>query len=370
MLKKICLAAILIVAIPGWAQPKAQIHGHVQDPLSMPVANAKILVANATNEVKYTFTTDANGNYTGDVAPGTYTIMLQQMPNATNAAASKAAVGNIPNVIDIQRNIRFAEATDTQVNFDLSRKEFLDKLSPAARKAVADAMAKNAAIIKENAQIKNVNGLILQARAARQAGNVDQAITLDQQATQIKPDSGLLWYELGDSDLAAKKYADAVTNYQKALGLLQADKNSTPEIIASADNNLGEAYAKSGKNDLSVAAYEAAVKAQPTNAAMYYGNEAVVLYQAGQSDAAGAAADKAIAADPAKPMPYYIKGQSLIQKATVDPKTQKIVLPPGCADAYQKFLELAPNSPLANDVRSVLTAAGETIHSTYKKGGH
>ena len=61
---------------------------------------------------------------------------------------------------------------------------------------------------------------------ARKAGNFDQAIALDTQATQAKPDVGLTWYELGDSELAAKKYPDAATNYQKALTLLSADKSS------------------------------------------------------------------------------------------------------------------------------------------------
>ena len=56
-----------------------------------------------------------------------------------------------------------------------------------------------------------------------------------------------------------------------------------------------------------------------------------------------------------------------MQHATVDPKTSKIVLPPGCADAYQKYLELDPNGPLAADAKSVLEQAGETVHTSYKK---
>ncbi|HUZ03991.1 MAG TPA: hypothetical protein VMU62_01440, partial [Acidobacteriaceae bacterium] len=163
---------------------------------------------------------------------------------------------------------------------------------------------------------------------------------------------------------------DAATSYKKALDLLQAGKNPNEELIASVDNDLGGVYANTGKADLALASYDAAVKAQPTNTAMFYGNEAAVLFKAGQGDAAGAAADKAIAADPTKATPYYIKGWSLVQKAGVDPKTQKIVLPPGCADAYRKFLELSPSGPLADDARSILAAAGETIHSSFKKGKH
>ncbi|MGC9292938.1 MAG: tetratricopeptide repeat protein [Acidobacteriaceae bacterium] len=379
MLKKTWLAALLIMATAGWAQnatntaSTAKIHGNAQDPLNIPIANAKVLLSPGGGTIKYTFTTDANGDFKGeDIAPGTYTIVLQKAPenNGKKAAAPSTTPGAIPNVIDSQQSVKLTAGEDTQVNFDLSRKEYVDKLPPEQRKLLEETRKKNAEVNKENAQIKNLNSLITQARAARKAGNYDQAITLDQQATQLKPTEGLLWYELGDSYLGAKKYDDAVTNYKKALDILQAAAKPKPEIIASADNNMGEAYAKSGKNDLAVAAYDAAAKVDPTHTAMYYGNEAVVLYKAGQADAAGAAAEKAIAADPTKPVPYYIKGWSLVQKSTVDPKTQRIVLPPGCADAYQKFLELAPNGPLADDARSILASAGETIHSSYKKGKH
>lgn len=371
MLKRTWLAAaILAVATTGWAQLTAKIHGHVQDPLGVAVTNAKVIVATDDNVPKYTFTTDANGDYKGEgIAPGSYTIMLQRAAD-TSGMAAKPLPGKVPNIVDMQPGIHLLGGTDTQVDFDLTRQEFIDKLPPEARKAIETILAKNAAASKENKQIKSLNSLIADARTARQAGNFDQAIALDQQATQVKPDEGLLWYELGASQSSAKKYDDAITSYKKAVDLLQAAKPPKPELIASADNDLGGVYAKTGKTDLALAAYDAAVKAQPTNTAMFYGNEAVVLFKAGQGDAAGIAADKAIAADPTKATPYYIKGWSLVQKASIDPKTQKIVLPAGCAAAYQKFLELAPDGPLADDARSILSAAGETIHSSYKKSKH
>ena len=80
------------------------------------------------------------------------------------------------------------------------------------------------------------------------------------------------------------------------------------------------------------------------------------------------AADKAIAADPKRADAYYITGQSLIQKATVDPKTQKITAPPGTVDAYQTYLELAPDGPRADEVKGILTGIGETVKSSYKAG--
>jgi tetratricopeptide (TPR) repeat protein len=99
---------------------------------------------------------------------------------------------------------------------------------------------------------------------------------------------------------------------------------------------------------------------------MYYFNEAATLLNASKNPEAAAAADKAIAADPKKAEAYYIKGQALIPLATVDEKTKKIVAPPGCVEAYQKYLELAPDGPHAADVKGILEGIGEQVKSSYK----
>jgi hypothetical protein len=98
---------------------------------------------------------------------------------------------------------------------------------------------------------------------------------------------------------------------------------------------------------------------------MYYQNEAIVMSRNNNLDATAAAADKAIAADPNKPLPYYLKGQALVSKATVD-KAGKIVTPPGCIEAYQKYLELAPDGPYAPEVKQVLEGMGQTVKASYK----
>jgi len=346
---------------PAAGATTASIHGHAQDPLGQPVANTKVEVTTDGKTALDTFMTDANGDYKGSgIKPGTYTIILF---GAIKGKDGKMTQG----IIDYQQNIKLAAGTDTQVDFDMTRQAYMSKLPPDVQKQIAQVRKQNEATEKQNAQIKNVNKLIVNARAARKAGNFDQAIAMDTQATQAKPDVGLTWYELGDSELAAKKYADAATNYKKALALLSAEKAPKPEVLAAADNNLGEALAKSGDVKDAVAAYEAAAKVDATNAGMYYANEAIVLFKTGQGDAAGAAADKAIAADPNKAIAYYIKGWSLVQHASIDPKTNKIVLPPGCAEAYQKFLSMAPTGPLAQDAENILQQAGQTVHSSYKK---
>ncbi len=143
--------------------------------------------------------------------------------------------------------------------------------------------------------------------------------------------------------------------FKKAIDLDTASKKPRPEIQGLANSGLGEIYARNGKVPEAAAAYDAAVKADPTKASFYYKNEAVIYSQVGNTDAQAAAADKAIAANPNDALPYYLKGQALITKATVDPKTQRIVLPEGCGEAYQKYLDLDPNGPYSADVKGILT---------------
>ena len=84
----------------------------------------------------------------------------------------------------------------------------------------------------------------------------------------------------------------------------------------------------------------------------------------GQGAAAAVAADKAIAADPNKPDPYYVKAQALVVDAKL--VDGKYVLPPGCAEAYQKYLELAPTGEHAQEVRDLMASLGQTVNTKYK----
>lgn len=367
----VCLSAAICVTVglmlgvvPAQAQVNsdtAQIHGHAQDPIQQPITNSQVQLTTDGKTVLYSFTTDANGDYKGaNIKPGTYTILLH---GTITGKDGKPAQGTI----DFQRDVKLLAGQDTQVDFDLSRQSYISKLPPDVQKKIAETKKANAAAEQANAKIKNVNKLLTDARAARKAGNFDQAIALDTQATQAKPDVGLTWYELGDSDLAAKKYPDAATNYKKALSIMSTEKAPKPEVMAAANNNLGEAEADSGDTADALTSYETAAKADPTQAGKYYQNEAIVLFKKGEGDPAGAAADKAIAANPNLTIPYYIKGWSMVQHATVDPKTNKIILPPGTADAYRKFLQMQPTGPLADDARNILQQAGEKVESSFRK---
>jgi tetratricopeptide (TPR) repeat protein len=341
----------LVPAVLRAQEATGKIHGHAQDPGGVAMTNASVQLSLDGKTPKYTFTADQNGDYKGDgIAPGTYVVTLFQ-------GTDKA--------VDRFENVKITAGTDTLQDFDLSRADYLNKLSPEERKAIEDAKAKNAGIMKDNEVIKKLNTMLQQARDDDKAKKYDDAASLMQQATQAKPDSSILWLELGTAQVGQKKFDDAITSLKKAIDVDTASKKPSPEIQAAANNGLGEAYASSNKIPDATAAYDSAAKLLPANAGMYYTNETIVLSRTTQTDATVAAADKAIAADPNKAIPYYLKGQALISKATVDPKTQQIVAPPGTAEAYEKYIDLDPNGPFVQPAEQVLAEIGQKVNSKY-----
>ena len=376
-------ALLLILAMAHPARSVAQaagasIHGHVTNPAGMALAKGEVrLSTDRTADAKdrkypYKFPIDPNGDYKGTgIAPGNYVVFVFQDDKT----------------LDFNESVPLANGDDKLVNFDMTRPEYLAKMTPEERKALEEYKKKNAEIVAANSKVQNLNAMLTQARADNKAGNYDAAITAMQQATTTKPDEGILWITLGDAQLGsadaaakaakaagtsptdpaiAQKYNDAAASYKKGVELNAASKKPSPEAAAAGYNQLGQAYAKMGNAKDSADAYEMAAKAMPANAAMYYFNEAATLYNAGKLPEAEAAADKAIAADPKKADAYYIKGQALIPQATVDPKTNKIVAPPGCVEAYQTYLELAPDGPHAADVKGILEGIGAQVKSSYK----
>jgi tetratricopeptide (TPR) repeat protein len=246
--------------------------------------------------------------------------------------------------------------------------------------------------------VQAVNADLKTARAANAEKRYSDAETLMLKDTAAKPDLIYLWIELGQAELGQKKFPEAETAFKKALaiggGAVQKNAPSagfyTPDgtathssqSLATPDSgprkrdpdaegvswsSLGEVYIRTNRAADGQAAFDEAVKANPPNTGLYLYNETVLYFQAGNTAAQLETANKALAADPTRAKLYYFKAQALTTQATVDPKTNKLILPPGCLEAYQKYLELDPNGQFAADTKSILTAAGQSFKAVFKK---
>jgi tetratricopeptide (TPR) repeat protein len=389
------LAGLLIFAIaPAFAQetPAAQtgkIHGLVTNPTGNPQPGGTVgLSTDGGATEKFTFPVGQDGTFSGEAAAGTYSLVYR----APDTPKGK--------MVDEVKNVKVVAGQDTEQNDDMTREEYLAKMTPDQRKQLealksqnSEATKANTVINKLNADLKAVTqdqqdidaaGKTAQQQAGASANKADVATKTEaiktakyndiesmmSKDTTLKPDEAVLWTKLGFAQSGLKQYDDAITSYKKAVDLENASKKPRPEVQAQAQAGLGEAYARTGKVPDANAAFDAAAKLDPTRAPIYMRNQAIIFFQQGNADAQAAAADKAITLNPNDPILFYLKGNALVQKATVDPKTHQIVLPPGCADAYQKYLQLAPDGQFAAEVQGILQSAGEKVSSSYRAGKH
>jgi tetratricopeptide (TPR) repeat protein len=389
------LSLVLALAVaPALAQQPqtGKIHGKVTNPVGVPQGSGTVSLSTGPGtEDKATFTVDANGEYTGEAPAGTYTLIFRQ----TDTPKDKQ--------VDRIDNVKIVAGQDTQADDDMSRPEFIKNLPADVQKQLEETKNKNATALKANEVIKRLNadlkqvaddikaadGASAQAQQELGASATKQAVDAKAQEiktakftdaenlmktdTSAKADASILWARLGQSQNGLKQYDDAVTSFKKAIDLEATSKKPSPEVQGLAQSGLGEAYARQGKVQDANDAFDAAAKANPAQASFYYKNMAVIFFQQGNAQAQVAAADKAIASDPSNALLYYLKGQGLVGNATMgpdpkNPKQQIIILPPGCAEAYQKYLDLAPNGPYAADAKGILEQAGQKVSSSYKAG--
>jgi tetratricopeptide (TPR) repeat protein len=370
---------------PAPTGPTGKIHGHVTNPTGATQGTGSVsLSTDGGRTSKFTFQLTATGDYTGDVAPGTYTVVFRQPDTPPDK------------MVDSFDNVKVVAGQDTPQDIDMSRKAFIDKLPPEQQKQLEELRKHNSEALKTNEVIKALNADLkvttqdikdadgahatavqtLGAGAAKadvdakeqeiRTAKYTEIETLMLKDTALKPDASILWAQLGQAQVGLKKYDDAITTFKKTIDLENAAKAPKPQVLGLADSGLGEVYARTGKIQEANDAYDAAAKANPTQAAFYLKNEAVIFFQTNQADAQVAAADKAIAADPTAPVLYYLKGNGLVQKTTMDSKTNKLVAPPGCLEAYQKYLQLAPDGTYAAEVKGILAGFNQTVDTSYK----
>jgi len=394
-LKLKLLAAIAAFTLAGSISAMAQldtvtVKGHVTDPVGQPVTNGEIRFTTdknlPTNEERFINVTpiDASGNYVAKgLKPGEYWVYVFQKNPQDPAAVSTD-----------RQDLTVRSGVDMTLDFDMTSERYLKDLSPDRKKEIEDYKKKAAASIAANSVINNLNKTLANVRTDLVAAGPTKAdVTKDvadmKAATDAKPEESVLWIVYGQAleaqsdhlaaeddkvkkplvsdDVAVKSYSDAVAAYQKGIDLNAASKKPTPADQAVAYNSIGNIDGKLGKVSEASAAYDKAAAADPAKAGMYFGNEAITMYKANQPDGAAAAADKAIAVDPNNAIVYWIKGQSLVGGAKLDPATNHYVLPPGCLEAYEKFLELEPpTDPKVKDVRDILASLNVTVQTTYK----
>lgn len=363
-LKMMLGAAVVALAlgVAAWGQAITTVKGKVTDG-STPLAGIKLQLHNTENGSDYTLTTNQKGEFFSmGIALGAYRITLSKDGQ----------------LIWTQENVHVGlDEASNEFDFDLAKLRAAALSQPGQSQVTAEQLKKMEEAKKEKVTVEALNQKLAAAKAAEEAKDWHQAVTILTEATTMDPTRHQLWANLCLADLGDKQYDQAVTHCQKGIELAQQAPNPDPVNIAQYHNNLGQAYVNAGKTDQAVAEYASAAQSDPAGAAKYYFNLGAVLTnqsarQADQAarfkliDQATEAFDKATAADPTYAEAYYQKAVNLLGKATLD-KSNKMVAPPGTAEAFNKYLELEPTGPHADEVKGMLAYIGAEVQTTYGK---
>lgn len=378
MKKHLAIIGMVVLALglcssPLFAQNAGTVKGVCKDAEGKPITGAVVEYDNLDNGQKYNLKTNNKGEYFSlGITPGKYKVILYKTPDDQKANKELYHIAGFQVQLD-------ENSLDLDLQKEAERQAKGEGLSAEELKARQEQQAKQQ---KETNTVKTLQGKLDAANTAIQAKDYDTAITNLTEANQVDPSRDVLWYRLGDAyrlsagtqtDSAEKqkRYESAIDSYNKAIQLLQDGIQSGKEKDAAKANqklsgfytNLADAYARDRKIDDAVKSYEAAAKADPASAASAYFNIGAVYTNAGRVDDANAAFDKCIAADPTRAEAYYQKGVNLLGKATL--QGDKTVAPPGTAEAFQKYLEVAPNGPNAQSAKDLLASIGSSVETTY-----
>ncbi|MGB8845715.1 MAG: carboxypeptidase-like regulatory domain-containing protein, partial [Terracidiphilus sp.] len=215
-------ASLLTVVLAPAQAPQApagttgKIHGKVINPTGQPQGGGTVsLSTDGGVSLKFTFPVDDSGNYTGEAPAGTYMVVYR---------AADTPVGKM---VDSIRGVKIVVGEDTEQDVDMSRQEYIDKMTPEEKKQLEDLKKQNSEALKANVLINQLNAdlkIVNQDKkeidsammvAAQSLGGSASRTDIENRANEIrtakytdivslatkdtglKPDEALLWNQLG-----------------------------------------------------------------------------------------------------------------------------------------------------------------------------
>ena len=285
-------------------------------------------------------------------------------------------------VLDSVDNVRSRLGDPLPVNFNLAaiaakaaaRQKAMEAGKPLSKEETRDMSPEERARIekemesrkKELAKNKELMDAYNNGMSALQAKQFDQAVASLTKAAEIDPKQVAVWSYLAEANIQLAKTKtgaerDAALNkgleaYQKALELKPDD--------SAAHNNYALALAQAKKTNEAEAELNKAAQLEPAKAGQYYYNLGAVLVNTGQGEPACQAFKKAIDTDGNYAEAQYQWGNCLFAKAstTADGKVTPV---PGTAEAFQKYLQLAPTGPNAEAAKGMLQAINAAVDVKY-----
>jgi len=376
-LRKLLLFGGFVVLVAGsaWAQTTT-LEGDVKDPNGQPLKGAVVKLDRTDIKGHYQVKSDKKGHwlYTG-LPLGTYDVSCEVDGK----------------VVDKVAGVKSKYGESVPVNFDLKNQAAQQAEAAKANEAGQLTEEQSRTMSKEQkeqmeAQMKQRSEQMKKNKALNDAFNVGQdamkqaaaetdktkkgplyqtAIDSFNKAGEMDATQVAVWDGLGEAyaGLAATQtgpekgasFDKAIEAYKKSLAIKPDD--------AAVYNQMGNIYGAQKKIPEATEALTKAAQLNPQMASKAYFNMGANLVNSGQADKASEFFKKATDADPTYAEAWYQLGSTSMMKGSVDPKTGKQAYPPDTGPALQKYLELQPTGPHAQEATAMLSAMGEQVQT-------
>ncbi len=367
----VAIPATLLFSASCWAQLTI-IEGDVKGLDGKPLKDAVVKIERKDQKGNYKTKSDKKGHYVYTGLPiGSFSVTLEvdgkdvDHADINRTSTSDSSVINF-DMKDLAARQAKANAAAAAGTTGLT-KEQERSMTPEQKAAYEKSMKDKSAQLTKQKELNEAFNTGVEAQTAK---NYDVAITNYEKAATLDATQHVVFGRLADSYSALAKtkagperdqiLEKANGAYIKAIEL----KPDAPEyhinyaITLANEKKIPEAQAELTK----------AIAIDPTQAGKCYFNLGAVLTNTGQTDAALEAFKKAIEADPNYADAYYQYGITLMAKVTIGPDG-KMIAAPGTAEAFNKYLQLAPDGANAATAKEMITSLGATIDTGFSKPG-
>src|SRR3954447_13885351 len=366
---------VFLVASTAWAQTTT-LEGDVKDANGQPYKGAVIKLDRTDIKGHYQVKSDKKGHwlYTG-LPFGTYDVSCEvDGKQMDKVGGVKSKYGESTTVdFDLAKVAQQQAAATQAANAGQVTEEQAKGMSKEQKAQYEAQLKQRSEQMKKNKALNDAFNVgqdaIKQAQAepdkTKRAPMYQTAIDNFTKAGEMDATQVAVWDSLGEaySGLASsqtgdernKSYDQAIEAYKKGLAIKPDD--------AAVYNQLGNIYGAQKKIPEATEALTKAAQLNPQMAAKAYFNMGANLVNSGSADKASDFFKKATDADPSYAEAWYQLGSTLMMKGSVDPKTGKQAYPPDTGPALQKYMELQPTGPHAQEATAMLSAMGEQVQT-------
>ena len=198
------------------------------------------------------------------------------------------------------------------------------------------------------------------AASLNQAGKYEEALAELIPLAEKDPDQWVVHAQMGVAYQGLNRFPEAEASFKKAIEL-----DPQNGVLYT---KLGQVYVKMGKKDEARQMFETAAQLSPEDAATAYYNIGVTFYNANDLKSAIEPLRKATELDPSRADAFYLLGMCLYSQAEYKQVGQelKTIPVPGTQEAFQRYLELAPNGNHAEEAKSALQLLGATVPTSVR----